>query len=345
MKYSIIAIFLLSFLGARAQFELNDDSGFPMAPVSGLDTNTIRLNKIKKVEVNAFALGDTMSLSKSGDRVMEFKFDSKARLTFIKGCKHEGTDPCIESYDRKINYLSSGKIGSTIAIHFDKGKQFYDSNAYEYGDSGKLVGSERYLFLLNGADKDTLRGNRFYRYKNGKLVSKEIFGYVNTIYPRVDYVRDSSGRVVKYSFYDEKYVLIEENRIIYDAAGREMENVNYENKKLRDGYKVIRDKMGKEIERRYFDPDTITRVIQYKYDKAGRMTEEYDEPQQQEFGVVTKYKYDKDGHLLEKKQTTGNGKKIFRYTYRYDGSGNLVSESLYDSNDEISITYKYKYYK
>src|SRR5207245_1096951 len=121
--------------------------------------------KIHRVEVSKFSdAADTLKRSISQEKALIAEFDNNARLIYLKGCLHEGADPCIKEYNLKIHYAPAGIISSSVSIHFDRGKKFYDSLSYVYFNNGKLQETDRYLVPLNSSEEDTLRGITMYKY-------------------------------------------------------------------------------------------------------------------------------------------------------------------------------------
>ena len=343
MKITILLLFLYGF--AHAQSELIDTSGLPAPPEHGFNNALITYQKIHRIVISHFSSADTLTLALA-EKVLECTFDDHGRLTYIKGCLHEATDPCMQEFNNRVHYKESGKIASAVSLHFEGGKYLYDSTQYTYNDSsGFLKESNRFVYVMNGSDKDTLHGSRFYRYKNHFLSSIELYGYVSALFPRVDFERDTHGQIIKTLDYDANGKLLLVNVISKNASGQEIANRTLENNALSEGDSMHWDKSGKLIEKRFFNADTITRFIKYKYDKAGHVVDEYDEPQHQEFGYITKYKYDKDARLLEVKKTTAVGKPIYRFTYSYDNSGKLIMEVQFDAENEVSSVYKYRYFR
>jgi hypothetical protein len=343
MKPLLLILFLLELLPFFSKAQLADEKGVPESINWGYDSLIIRLKKIRKIEVVQFhEAADTL---KTGETVLQAEYDREARLILLKGCVHEGNDACIKEYNARLHYKYPGIISSAIFTHFDKGKDFYDSISYLYNEANHLKEADRFLYALNSSEEDTLRGISVYHYdRRGLLSTKELMGYINTIYPRIGYEHDSTGRIIKESYYDDKDQLAEANDLMYDKQGHQLSRKEYETHKLVCTFSNRLDKTGKCIEKKCFDAnDSLTVFQTYKYDRQGRIVEEYTEPQHQELGIVTKYKYDVQGNLVEKKQSLANGKKIFRYTYRYNASNIMFEEIYFDSEDELNLIYKYHY--
>ncbi len=343
----IIFTFILLCLSqiCFAQYELNDDQGIPQIPEHGIDLKLFRLNKLHGMEVYRYSGADTI-LNTHPEKVFELKLDAGYKPIFLNGCLHEGNDPCKIELHHKLHYLPNCKINASVSTHYEGGRYLYDSTKYSYNDSnGYLSSSDRYTFAINSAEKDTLRGNRFYRYEKGYLSEKEIFGYKSVVFPKVDYERTPKGLITKYKYYDDQDALREVEECIYDDSDLPMGRKTLEDGAVTEGYRYFRDKNQRIIEKQYFDKDTITKFIKYKYDKSGHVYDEYEEPQHEQWGYVTKYKYDKQGNLTELKRSTAPGVLIYRYTYTYDASGKLLLEVFTDADGSVAAIYKYKYYK
>jgi hypothetical protein len=334
-------IFLMVAFAAKAQF--TESNGTVQPPDLGFDSLKIKQNRIAGIKLFSYGSGGD-TVSGKAEQVLYTMFDKSGRLTYVKGCVHEESDPCKEQLDKRLYYNTDGSLKAEITFQMLQGRKYYDSILYFYLTDKKLREVKGYYYNLTTYD-DTLYSILDFVYnQEGMLTENNLIGFTRTPNKNVVYERNKEGKITKFTWYDENKKPAESGIINYDEKGRETGRQEFDSKSMSCKIICKFDKSGKCVERRCYDGQaTQTLLVEYKYDGKGRLIDKYEELPDRLLGTVTKYKYDNSGNMIEKAQTLANGKKLFKYFYRYDEKGNLLQEDYYDETDELVQVYKYKY--